>query len=209
MRNNKTIYFRNFDKTYYATGGYDDYLQRFQKQGLDYALRLVKILKPRKSWRFLDVGCGMGGIVLALRKLGFRAWGTEVSPFCLQNSPAKQLIKFGEIRNLCFSDNYFEVLLTIDVFCYLNKRETRLAIKELLRITKRFLYIETICKGSPNSSQKINPDLLRRDRSLLTRKEIIHLLKKEGFHLLGPLFNPEEKIDFNNVFVKKLRRRNY
>lgn len=206
----KLAYFEKFDRTYYTTDGYDDYLERFQKQGLDYVLRLVKLLKPDKSWKFLDVGCGMGGIVLALRKLGYRTWGTEVSPFCLKNSPAKPWMKFGEISNLPFKDNFFEVTLSIDVFCYLNKKEARQAIKELTRITKKFLFIETVCKGSPNSSQKINPDPLRKDKSLLSPRVIIYFLKKESFSLLGPLFSPEERVvlspvekrDFNNVFVR-------
>jgi ubiquinone/menaquinone biosynthesis C-methylase UbiE len=201
----KLSFYKNFDKTYYTTGGYDDYLQRFEKQGFDYASKLVKILKPKKSWRFLDVGCGMGGIVLALRKLGYKAWGTEVSPFCLKNSPVKKWIKFGDILNLPFKDNSFEVVLTIDVFCYLNKKEVRQAIKELSRVTKRFLFVETICKASPNANQKTNPDHLRKDKYLLTPKEIIHLLEKEGFQLLGPLFSPAEKVDFNNIFIKKIK----
>jgi ubiquinone/menaquinone biosynthesis C-methylase UbiE len=198
----KSIYFQRFNRVYYTTDGYDNYLQRFPKQGADYALRLVKRLKPKNSWRFLDVGCGMGGIVLALRKLDYKAWGTEVSSFCLQNSPAKKWMKFDEICNLSFPDNSFKVVLTIDVFCYLNKKEVRQAVKEISRVTKYSLYIETICKGTSNSSQRINPDPLRKDNSLLTRGEMIHLLKKEGFHLLGPLFDPEEKGDFNNIFVK-------
>lgn len=198
----KLDYFKKFDTTYYTSDGYDDYLQRFERQGFDYVSRLVKILKPKKSWRFLDVGCGMGGIVLALRKLGYRVWGTEVSPFCLKNSPARKWIKFGEISNLPFPNSSFEVTLIIDIFYYLNKKEVRRAIKELARVTKRFLFIETICKDSPNSNQKTNSDLLRKDKFLLTPKEIIHLLDKEHFHLLSPLFNPVEKVDFNNIFVK-------
>lgn len=206
----KVNYFRKFNKTYYTTDGYDDYLERFKRQGFDYAKRLIKILKPEKSWKFLDVGCGMGGIVLALRKLGFKTWGIEVSPFCFENSPARKWIKFGEISNLPFKDSSFEVTLSIDVLCYLDKKEAKQAIKELARVTKGFLFIETICKGSPNSSQEINPDPLRKDNSLLTSKEIFHLLEKEHFHLYSSLFSPREKVvlspiekvDFNNAFKK-------
>lgn len=201
MKSN-SVYFKNFDKNYYTTGGYDDYLERFEKQGMNYAQRLIKIIKPEKSWNFLDVGCGMGGIVLALRKLGFKAWGTEVSQFCLKNSPARKWIKFGEITDLSFKDKSFDVTLTVDVFCYLNKREQKKAIEELARVTKKFLFIETICKGSPNSSQKLNPDPLRKDKSLLKERELIQLLKKKNFRPLSPLFKPEEKVDFNKIFQK-------
>ena len=208
---NRFNYFEKFDKTYFTTGGYDDYLERFEEQGKDYALRLIKKIKPEKSWKFLDVGCGMGGIVLALRKLGFEARGIEPSQFCLENSPAKKWLKFGDILNLPFKNQAFDVTITIDVLCYLTKKEAKKAIKELSRVTKRFLFIETICQGSPNADQKINPDPLRKDKSLLKEKEIIDLLEKENFYLFCPLFGPDEKlvlspsekIDFNNIFVKK------
>lgn len=209
---NKPEFLKNFNKTYYTTDAYDDYLERFEKQGLDYAERLEKILKPKKFWKFLDVGCGMGGIVLALRKLGYEALGTEVSSFCLKNSPAKKWIKFGNICSLPFTNKFFEVVITIDALCYLNKKELKKAIKELSRITRRFLYVETICKDSPNANQKLNPDPLRKRGVLLTEKELISIFEKENFQLLGKLFKPEEKlilspnekIDFNYVF-KKIR----
>ena len=73
--NNKTSVFNDFNKAYYTTGGYDDYLKRFKKEGQDYASKLIGVVKPDSNWRFLDVGCGMGGLVLALRELGVEAWG--------------------------------------------------------------------------------------------------------------------------------------
>ncbi len=214
-RKSKLDCFKKFDKLYYTTGGYDDNLERFEKQGFDYAERLIKAIKPKKTWEFLDIGCGMGGIILALRKLGYQAWGTEVSQFCLENSPARKWMKFGNICSLPFPDKSFEVVITIDALCYLNKKELKEAIKELSRITRRFLYIETICKDSPNAIQKINPDPLRKEGVLLTEKELISLFEKEGFRPLGKLFksgeklilSPFEKVDFNYVFKKDKSRR--
>ena len=212
---NKLAYFKNFNKLYYTTDGYDDYLERFEKQGFDYAERLISEIKPRKFWRFLDIGCGMGGIILALRKLGYQAWGTEVSQFCLKNSPARKWMKFGNICSLPFPDKSFEVVIAIDVLYYLNKKELKEAIKELSRITRRFLYVEIICKDSPNAIQKINPDPLRKDESLFKKEGLISLFKKEGFLPLGKLFKPGEKlilrpfekVDLNYVFKKDKSRR--
>jgi len=169
---------------------------------LDYALRIVKELKPNLFWRFLDVGCGMGGIVSGLRKLGFKAWGTEVSSFCLRFSPAKKWIRFGDICNLPFADKSFEAVICIDVLYYLTKAESYQAIKELTRITKYYLYIETVCRGSPNSSQRFNPDPLRKDKDLLTVKEVTNLFATKQAVFLKPLFTKEEDIDFNGFFVK-------
>jgi len=200
---NKPNFFEKFDEAYYTSDGYDDYLERFEREGLNSARRLIKKLKPKKTWRFLDVGCGMGGIVSALRKLGYKTWGTEVSKFCLENSPAKKWMRFGNICHLPFKKNYFDVVSTIDALCYLNKKEIKKAIEELARVTKRFLFLETICKGSSNSSQKKNPDSLRKDNYLLNQREIIRLLEKGNFCPLTFLFSPTEKVDFNFLFVKK------
>ncbi|MBC7073850.1 class I SAM-dependent methyltransferase [Candidatus Parcubacteria bacterium] len=161
-----------FDKRYYSSGWYTAYLKNYKKEGLIYAKRLISILKPKKSWKFLDVGCGMGGIVLALRKMGYEAFGTEISPFCLQNSPAKKWIFCCDILKLPFEKESFEVVLSIDVLEYLKKNLAKLAIKKLAKITKIFLYLETITKFSPNASQKLNPDS-KREKSLLTAGEII------------------------------------
>jgi ubiquinone/menaquinone biosynthesis C-methylase UbiE len=191
-----------FDKDYYSSGGYKDYLKKFERVGFVYAKRLVKVLKPKKYWKFLDVGCGMGGVILALRKMGYKAFGTEISEFCLKNSPAKKWMVFGDICKLPFQDNSFDVVLSLNTICYLTKKEAKKALKELARVSKRFLYIKTINKGSPESSKRKNPDPLRKNRSLLKKREIVRLLKKEGFKCLGPLFKSLEKIKFNRIFVK-------
>jgi len=80
----------DFDEKYFSSGWYSDYLKNYKKLGKFEAKRLVEVLKPKKSWKFLDVGCGMGGLVLALRKMGYKAFGVEISNFCLKNSPAKK-----------------------------------------------------------------------------------------------------------------------
>lgn len=203
MRKNKdkTSFFRNFNKAYYTTDGYDDYLIRFKREGQNYALRLIDKLKP-PPWRFLDVGCGMGGLILALRKLNFEAWGTEVSLFCLKFSPVKKWMRFGDVCHLPFPSNSFEIVTCMDVLCYLNRKETKLAIGELTRVAKHYLYIETICRGSPNSNQRLNPDSLRKDKYLPTPTNITKLFKENKAFLLKPLYNKEENPDFSGIFVK-------
>jgi SAM-dependent methyltransferase len=198
--------FKNFNKSYYTTGSYEDYLQRFEEEGQDFASRIIKKLKPSPSWRFLDVGCGMGGVVLALRKLGFEAWGTEVSPYCLRHSPAKDWLIYADIRRLPFENNSFEIVSCADVLCYLTREETGGAIKELSRVTSNYVYLETICRGSPNNSQRLNPDSLREDRYLLTPESLRNLLVVNQLGFVESFFNPEEEIDFNGIF-RKIRGR--
>lgn len=201
MKKNNSL----FDKEYYSSGWYLNYLKNFKKEGLIYAKRLIEILKPKKSWQFLDVGCGMGGIVIALREMGYKAFGTELSEFCLKNSPAKKWTFEANVLKLPFEEESFEVVISIDVLEYLTKKDCVIAIKELSRITKAFLYLETVQKFSPNASQKLNPDSRRR-KDLLSAGEMINLAEKNNMIHLGRIFSIEEKFDFNCLFLKNKRK---
>lgn len=190
-----------FDKKYFSSGWYLSYLKNYKKQGAFYAKRIVEILKPPKSWKFLDVGCGMGGLILALRKMGYKAFGTEISDFCLKNSPAKKWIIKADVLNLPFEKESFEFVSCIDVFPYLKKNETKIAISNLAKVAKIFLFLETIAKFSPNSFQYLNPDK-EREKNLLTSGEIIRLAEKNKMIMLGRILSLKEEVDFNCLFLK-------
>lgn len=202
----KTRRFEKFDKGYFSSDAYDDYLTRFEKEGLDSALKIVEELKPAPAWRFLDVGGGMGGLVLGLRKLGFEAWGTEVSPYCLASSPAKEFLQFGDVCQLPFPDESFEVVVCTDVLCYLTRKQAEKAVKELTRVAKDCLFVETICKNSLNSDQKTNPDPLRRNEYLLEEEEIRKLFADNDAFFSRALSESREE-DFNGIFVKSFAGR--
>jgi len=103
---------------------------------------------------------------------------------------------------LPFKKESFEVVTCFDVIEYLNKKERERALNELKRVTKIFLFLETIQKFSPNSYQKYNPDPLRK-KNLLSFGELVNLVEKRNFISLGRIFTIEEEIDFNCLFLKK------
>lgn len=200
--NIKTSGFDGFDKTYYSTDGYDDYLVRFEEEGREMVSRLVDVVIPDPHWRFLDVGCGMGGAIIALRNLGYSAWGTEVSPFCLKHSPVKKWMKLASVTDLPFKENDYDVVMCMDVICYLNQNDAIQACRELVRVTKNYLYIESVCKGSPNNSQSLNPDLLRKDKEILSGEAIRRMFENNDTLFVEELYSKKESPDFNGVFVK-------
>ncbi len=192
----------DFDKAYYTTGAYTDYQQDDIVKGKELGQRLIEAIGPRKSWKFLDVGCGLGGLVKAWRESGYMAFGTEVSPYCLENSHAKNWVSKADIRHLPFTDNEFDVVSCIDVVYYLPRREARKAIKEVARVAKRFVYLETIPQGYAMGSQHLNPDDLRQPKYLFTKEELLSVCRQAGLSFVVEV-EPGKDSYFSGLFQKK------
>lgn len=154
--------FSAFDRSYYTTDGYDTYLERFATTAREnIAPAILRAIGSLPKATFLDVGCGMGGIVLALRERGYEAHGTEVSPYCLEHSPARAWMRLGDACALPFPDRSFDVVTCIDMFQYLTREQMERAAREIVRVARRFIVFETIDADSPNANQGENPDVLR------------------------------------------------
>jgi ubiquinone/menaquinone biosynthesis C-methylase UbiE len=204
MKNNLHLdrRFEKFDKRYFTTGGYDDYLIRYQKEGKEYANLIKQKLNPLPHWKFLDVGCGMGGLILALRKMGYDAMGTEVSPYVLKYSPAKRWMIKAEITDLPFEDRRFDVVTAFEVLYYLAKQEVDKAIGELCRVAKSYVIIDTIDKNSPNASQEHNPDELRKFKYLVPAEFLIKHFLIHRYTFLKKFLPLDQDPDFNGIFKR-------
>jgi SAM-dependent methyltransferase len=198
---NKKKYYQKFDHQYYSTDGYDDYKKRFLDESIMITIpTLCRILRPKRHWSFLDVGCSFGGNIIALRELGFEAKGTEISTHCLKSSPVKEHLCFGECFDLPFEDNHFDVSMCFDVFMYLNEDEVKRAVEELVRVASRFVVFSTIDNTSPNATQEHNPDELRHDSvHLFSKQDYIELFEKTGARLFSQDFFPSSW-DFSAIF---------
>lgn len=83
--------------------------------------------------RFLELGAGCGILVKALREKGAEAWGIEISDYALSESCSEFLVK-GDIREIPFLDNSFDVVHSWAVFGYVDEAGTKKAIKECKRV---------------------------------------------------------------------------
>jgi len=192
-----------FDYDYYTTGAYDNYTERFRQEGLALAQRLAKTVKANPSWKVLDVGCGLGGVVLGFRDLGYEAWGTEISPYCLRHSPAKKWTTKADARRLPFPDQSFDLVVSIDVLYYLPKKEAKVAMAELARVSRKYFYLETIPRGSLESLQRVNPDRLRNPQYLMTRDEYKKILGQLGLTYQQSLERGGSRSYFSALFRKR------
>ncbi len=109
--------------------------QRIEKSNDPLAQFLVKLAK-NKTGKFLDAGCGIGQYVAAAKVLGFDAKGIDISQKAVNIARKNNLdVIKGDLRNLPFKDNYFDVVVaggSVEHF-----PETELAIKEISRVLKK------------------------------------------------------------------------
>jgi len=91
---------------------------------------LKKIFKSfRKNSRVLDIGCGEGVFVDYLIKEGFDASGLDLNY-------SSDTVTLGNIKSTNFKNNYFDIILILDVLEHMNILEQEMALLETRRILK-------------------------------------------------------------------------
>jgi len=199
--NNKKTYYQKFDKDFYTSDGYNDYHARCVVESEKIIIpTIIKKINPQKHWKFLDVGCSLGGNIIALNQLEFNAIGTEISEYCLSNSEVKNKMIFGECFNLPFQNKSFEVVICMDIFIYLTEEEIIKSVQELTRVASKYIVFSTIDKYSKNADQEHNPDELRKDTvNFYSDKDYINLFESAATKLLEKNIFPP-KWDFGAIF---------
>lgn len=88
-----------------------------------------------KSLKILDVGCGTGELLVELSSLG-ESFGIDNSPEAVKFSKEKGLknILISEGTEIPFSDNYFDVVLCLDVLEHI--QDDQKTIQEIFRVAK-------------------------------------------------------------------------
>lgn len=93
--------------------------------------------KNKTDIKILDAGCGTGGNLVALNKMGY-AVGIDLSKEAIYFSKQRGIDKLveGSVSKLPFKDNCFDVLLSVDVLYHRQVDDDTLALKELYRVSK-------------------------------------------------------------------------
>ncbi len=102
------------------------------------ALIIKLFIKPQTC---LDVGCGTGYLVKWLRFFGIDAYGVEISQDALNlaKPSIKPFLKKGDILDLPYKDGEFDLVLTYDVLEHLERSKIPQAIKETVRVSKKWI----------------------------------------------------------------------
>jgi len=133
---------------------------------------------PEES-RVLEVGCGNGDRVKALLDRGVDAIGVEVNGAWLQPG----IVELGDAEHLNYTDNSFDVVLSIDVLEHLD--DPLLALGEMFRVSRdKVIALLTPVEAGDfwqDPTHKVEWDTERWKRELSEFGEIIDILNPCGF----------------------------
>ena len=105
---------------------------------------LINLIRPTKSAKILDVGCGEGFVLvtLARNKIGKAYEGIDNSKEAIRLGKKMYPtlnIKIADIYDLPYKDNSFDLLICTEVLEHLE--DPKKALSELRRVTKKYLAI--------------------------------------------------------------------
>jgi ubiquinone/menaquinone biosynthesis C-methylase UbiE len=154
----KSVDAKIYNKEYYLTvcPGFEEFKESSGKKLHLRVEKLLNQLRISKDMRVLDVGCGRGDIALYLGKNLNEVFGIDYSKEAIgiansiKNNFSKSMQKkvhfmVMNIKKLSFPDNYFDVVICIDVLEHLYKEEAEYALREMKRVLKKngILFLQT------------------------------------------------------------------
>lgn len=164
-----------FEKKYFTTGNYADYLERktkYEKLAIDIAF----YIRARKIKTILDFGCGVGFLTHGLNKAGFDCVGYDKSKWAI-NYGIKNITKKITKNNKVLNKNY-DCLIALDVF----EHNTINEIKKIINIATKFLIVRIPVKRSNEKNFYLKKS--RQDKTHITcmnKKQWKEFLRKNGF----------------------------
>lgn len=148
----------------------------------------------------LDVGCGMGALMLFLQELGINVHGIDFSQAAKNMAvPAvREQIIIGDVTEYHDLGKNFDLVICREVIEHLTVLQIRKFIKVLARYTSKYLYITTRYFQDPKTFLDVGDDL-QTDPTHITvmNKEFLRaLFVMEGLRSRRDL---ERKMDWKNV----------
>jgi len=140
-----------YDAEYFDKGkgagdesGYKTYVS--YEKDINLARQAKTFFNPRIS---LDVGCARGFVASEQRKLGINAYGSDFSTYAISTADAdiRPFLFVSDCSALPLKRDFFDLVTCYETLEHLEGDSCRMAMDELTRITKDFLWISTPCLG--------------------------------------------------------------
>lgn len=122
--------------------------------------KLIQLMLPyiNRGEAVLDLGCGEGRNTIYLSRIGYRAFGLDLSPKGVQvlaNNLFEEEVKafglIGDARHIPFRSASFSGILAHNLFDHLDEKGFRLAFNEAFRLLKPFGVLLMTIDALPSS----------------------------------------------------------
>ena len=123
----------------YGYGGY-----KYDGRWVSVAKRIKKIYKLKNNAKILDIGCAKGFLVKDIVDIGLDAYGLDISEYAIKNShkDVAGRIHLGNANKLPFGDNTFDFVISLNTLHNLEKKDCKVALKEITRVSKGRSFIQ-------------------------------------------------------------------
>lgn len=103
--------------------------------------QLVSAIEVYQPKTVLDVGCGLGVLVRALRRKGIEAIGTDFAPILKEKAWKRKqtYLQIAEASDLPFPDKSFDVVFSSDFFEHIPDEEIDQIVSEMKRVGKKVI----------------------------------------------------------------------
>jgi cytidyltransferase-like protein len=150
--------------------------------------------------RVLDVGCGPGILMTFLDEVGVVADGVDPAPGMRDKAERPDIgarITYGGADTPDIPSNAYDLVVCREVFEHLTVLQVREAVRNICRISSRFVYVTTRFHPNPQTLLDVNQkDELDPSHITLMNKDLLRLMfVLEGFRRRVDL---EQQIDWMN-----------
>jgi len=110
--------------------------------------------------KVLDVGAGCGSFVDHAVRLGVDARGIDFAQFAVEHplGMAKGRLSKGDARKIPFPDKSFDTVVAFDLLEHLYLDDIPAVLKEIVRVTKSWVFFNVCCLPSETGSYAFAPD---------------------------------------------------
>jgi ubiquinone/menaquinone biosynthesis C-methylase UbiE len=144
----------------------------------------IKYYKLTNKSSILDVGCAKGFMLYEFKKElpGATLKGIDISTYAIENAKkeVKKYLNVANAKKLPFDDKSFDLVICINTVHNLNKNNVAKAIKEIIRVSKKFSYIVVDAYKNPREKKRMmNWNLT--GKTILHESNWVNLFKKNGY----------------------------
>ncbi len=105
----------------------------------------------------LDVGCSTGNGMNYLTSIGKETKGIDVSNKAIQRSLARGFdARVASVLDIPFPENSFDLVVSTDVLEHIEESEVKLAISEVIRVSKKYIAVKIATIREQGSNELLN-----------------------------------------------------